>query len=220
MSHPCFTSRRVRGHAETMAQYSPVQVRLQGACWRAGLRQSPRGVTFDAAPLPAVRKGFAFPRRFGLPAGAEGRNKAGLPGKPEAFRTAGGEAAARGWDRGASFGAPDHPDFDGAWLPGRVDRRRRSLQPVSRRGRVRGWWACARPFAVHIAPLKALGNDRATSSTFSRNLGTALRCLWFQGIDPLTSRPLSPKGERGECRNSSGRGKPRPYIPYLDTIVK
>jgi hypothetical protein len=66
----------------------------------------------------------------------------------------------------------------------------------------RGWWACARPFAVHIAPLKALGNDHATSRTFSRNLGTALRCLWFQAIDPLTPRPLSPKGQRGECRNS------------------
>jgi hypothetical protein len=79
-------------------------------------------------------------------------------------------------------------------------------------GRVRGWWACARPSAVHIAPLKALGNDHATSSTFSRNLGTALRCLWFQGIDPLTPRHLSPKRERGECRNSRGRplGRPRP----------
>ena len=52
-------------------------------------------------------------------------------------------------------------------------------------GRVRGWWACAPPFAVHIAPLKALGNDHATSSTLSRNPGTALRCLWFRGIDPL-----------------------------------
>ena len=90
-------------------------------------------------------------------------------------------------------------------------------------GRVRGWWACARPFAVHIAPLKALDNEHATSSTFSRNLGTALRCLWFQGINPLTPRPLSPKGERGECRNSRagacpglGRlamaGERRPYI--------
>jgi hypothetical protein len=72
-------------------------------------------------------------------------------------------------------------------------------------GRVRWWWAYAGPFAVHIAPLKALGNDHATSSALSRNLGTALRCLWFEGIDPLTPRPLSPKGERGECRNSSGR---------------
>ena len=57
-------------------------------------------------------------------------------------------------------------------------------------GRVRGWWACARPFAVHTASLKALGNDHATSRTFSRNLGTALRCLWFQGIDPLHPRPV------------------------------
>src|SRR5208337_4733834 len=56
-------------------------------------------------------------------------------------------------------------------------------------GRVRGWWACARPFAVHVAPLKASGNDHATSGTFSGNLGTALRCLWFQGIDPLTPGP-------------------------------
>ena len=70
-------------------------------------------------------------------------------------------------------------------------------------GRVRGWWAGARPSPGYIAPLKALGKDHATSSTFSRNVGTALRCLWFQGIDPLTPRPLSPKGERGESRNSS-----------------
>ena len=91
-------------------------------------------------------------------------------------------------------------------------------------GRVRGWWACARPFAVHTAPLKALGNDHATSSTLSRNPGTAVRCLWFQGIDPLTPRPLSPKGERGEYRNSRGRplgrpsrGKPRPYVGNWDT---
>ena len=78
----------------------------------------------------------------------------------------------------------------------RVDRRQRSLQPVSRRGRVRGWWACARPFAVHIAPLKALGNDDATSSTFSRTLGTALRCLWFQGIDPRPQAGASPRPYR------------------------
>ena len=91
-------------------------------------------------------------------------------------------------------------------------------------GRVRGWWACAPPFAVHIAPLKALGNDHATSSTLSRNPGTAVRCLWFQGIDPLAPRPLSPKGERGEYRNSRGRplgrpsrGKPRPYVGNWDT---
>jgi hypothetical protein len=64
-------------------------------------------------------------------------------------------------------------------------------------GRVRGWWACARPFAVHIAPLKALGNDHATSSTLARNPGTALRCLSFQGIDPLTPGPSPPRG-RGE----------------------
>jgi hypothetical protein len=72
-------------------------------------------------------------------------------------------------------------------------------------GRVRGWWACARPFAAHIVPLKGLGNAHAASSTLSRNPGTALRCLWFQGIDPLSPRPLSPKGERGECGNSRGR---------------
>jgi hypothetical protein len=76
---------------------------------------------------------------------------------------------------------------------------------------VRGWWACARPFAVHIAPLKALGNDHATSSTFSRNLGTALRCLWFQGVDPLTPRPLSPKGARGERRNLTGGAEAPPF---------
>ena len=79
---------------------------------------------------------------------------------------------------------------------GGEDRRQRSLQPVSRRGRVRGWWACARPFAVHIAPLKALGNDDATSSTFSRTLGTALRCLWFQGIDPRPQAGASPRPYR------------------------
>ena len=65
---------------------------------------------------------------------------------------------------------------------------------------MRGWWACTRPFAVHIPPLKALGNDHATSSAFSRNPGAALRCLWFQGNDPLTPRPLSPKGERGNVQ--------------------
>jgi len=32
-----------------------------------------------------------------------------------------------------------------------------------------------RPFAVHIAPLKTLGKDYATSSTLSRNLETASR---------------------------------------------
>ena len=73
-------------------------------------------------------------------------------------------------------------------------------------GRVRGRWACARPFAVHTAPLKALGNDHATSSTFSRNLGTALRCLWFQGIDSLTFRFLSQRGENVETR--VGRHRP------------
>jgi hypothetical protein len=72
---------------------------------------------------------------------------------------------------------------------------------------VRGLCACARPFAAHVASLRALGSDHAPSSTFSRNLGSALRCLWLQGIDPLTPRPLSPKGERGECRNS----RPRPF---------
>ena len=74
-----------------------------------------------------------------------------------------------------------------------------------------GWWACAPPFAVHTAPLKALGNDHATSSTFSRNLGTALRCLWFQGVDPLTPRPLSPKGARGERRNLTGGAEAPPF---------
>jgi len=76
----------------------------------------------------------------------------------------------------------------------RVDRRRRSLQPVSRRGRVRGWWACPPPFAVHTAPLKALGNDHATSSALSRNPGTAVRCLWFQGIDPPHPPAWPPQG--------------------------
>jgi hypothetical protein len=56
-------------------------------------------------------------------------------------------------------------------------------------GRVRGWWACPLPLAVHIPPLKALGNGHPTSSTFSRNPGTALRRLRFQGIDPLTPWP-------------------------------
>jgi len=44
----------------------------------------------------------------------------------------------------------------------------------------------ARPFAAHDSPLKAMGNDHATSSAFSRNLGTALRGFWFHAIDPLT----------------------------------
>jgi hypothetical protein len=67
----------------------------------------------------------------------------------------------------------------------------------------------ARPFAAHDSPLKAMGNDHATSSTFSRNLGTALRGFWFHAIDPLTPRPLSPKGEREECRNSGRTAVPK-----------
>jgi hypothetical protein len=61
----------------------------------------------------------------------------------------------------------------------RVDRRVRSLQPVSRRGRVRGSRACARPFAGHNSPVKALGNDHATSSTFSTNSSGASRTMPF-----------------------------------------
>ena len=72
-------------------------------------------------------------------------------------------------------------------------------------GRVRGWWAGARPSPGYIAPLKALGKDHATSSTFSRNVGTALRCLWFQGIDPLTPGPTPPRG-RGENVETRGLG--------------
>jgi hypothetical protein len=35
-----------------------------------------------------------------------------------------------------------------------------------------------------------------------------LRCLWFQGIDPLTPRPLSPRGrgENVETRGAAPQG--------------
>jgi len=90
-------------------------------------------------------------------------------------------------------------------------------------GRVRGWWACTLPFAVHVAPLKALGNDHPTFSTFSRNPRTALRCLWFQGIDPLTPPSPSPprgRGENVESRVGAHRAPLQMANPLLSHLLR
>ena len=77
-------------------------------------------------------------------------------------------------------------------------------------GQVRGSRVCARPFAVHTTPLQQLGNEHATSSTFSRNLGQRCVPCGFRAVTPSPPGPSPPRGRGGnvETQEVAPRGGP------------